>query len=75
MYPARIVVAQPDGSEASIPVRIRTRGHSRLRPDTCTFAPLWIFEFTSNPTGTVFEGQKKLKLGTHCREMATTRIT
>ena len=22
-----------------------------------------------NPTGTVFEGQKKLKLGTHCREM------
>ena len=67
MYPARVVVARRDGTEASIPARIRTRGHSRLKPDLCVFAPLWI-EFESNPVGTVFEGQKKLKLGTHCRE-------
>ena len=51
----------------SIPVRIRTRGHSRRKPINCTFAPLRI-EFPTNPVGTVFEGQENLKLGTHCRD-------
>jgi hypothetical protein len=66
-YPATIILGQGTSEERSIPVRIRTRGHSRLKPDFCTFAPLRV-EFASNPTGTVFEGQKKLKLGTHCRD-------
>jgi hypothetical protein len=67
MYPATIVVTGRGAAETSIPVRIRTRGHSRLRPEVCTFAPLRI-EFPSNPAGTVFEGQKRLKLGTFCRD-------
>jgi hypothetical protein len=66
-YPATIVVAQGTPGEQRIEVRIRTRGHSRLRPDFCTFAPLRI-DFPANPAGTVFDGQKRLKLGTHCRE-------
>jgi hypothetical protein len=66
-YPATIVLSQGAAAEKSIPVRIRTRGHSRLKRDFCTFAPLRI-EFPSDPVGTVFEGQKKLKLGTHCRD-------
>ena len=66
-YPATIIVEQGTPREQSIPVRVRTRGHSRLRPDFCTFAPLRI-EFTSNPAGTVFDGQKRLKFGTHCRD-------
>lgn len=66
-YPAKLIVAQSSQSETSIPVQIRTRGHSRLKPDFCTFAPLRI-EFAVNPVGTVFEGQRKLKLGTHCRD-------
>jgi hypothetical protein len=67
-YPATLVVLRQDGSEASIPMRIRTRGHSRRKPDFCTFAPLRL-EFESNPIGTVFEGHKNLKLGTHCRDL------
>jgi hypothetical protein len=67
MYPATLVVARVDGTDASIPVRIRTRGHSRRKPTFCTFAPLRI-EFLSDPVGTVFEGHKALKLGTHCRD-------
>jgi hypothetical protein len=67
MYPATIVVADGKGGDTSIPVRIRTRGHSRRKPDACTFAPLRI-EFGLNPVNTVFEGQKTLKLGVHCRE-------
>jgi len=67
-YPATLRVARPDGSEASIAMQIRTRGHSRRRPSTCTFAPLRI-EFAGDVTGTVFEGQRALKLGTHCRDV------
>ncbi len=66
MYPASVVVMEK-GKEVSIPAKIRTRGHSRLKPDFCTFAPLRV-EFDANPVGTVFEGQKKLKLGVHCRD-------
>jgi hypothetical protein len=67
-YPATLLVAGQDGSERSISLRIRTRGHSRRRPMTCSFAPLRL-EFAENPVGTVFEGQRGLKLGTHCREV------
>jgi hypothetical protein len=67
-YPATLVVAGATGVEASIPLQIRTRGHSRRKPTTCTFAPLRL-EFVSNPVGTVFEGQRNLKLGTHCRDL------
>ena len=67
-YPATLSIAGPDGSSQDIPMRIRTRGHSRRLPSTCTFAPLRL-EFESNPVGTVFEGQRALKLGTHCRDV------
>ncbi len=67
-YPATLVVARQDGTEASIPVRIRTRGHSRRAASSCTFAPLRL-EFQSDPTGTAFEGHNTLKLGTHCRDV------
>jgi hypothetical protein len=67
-YPATLVIAGEQGAERSIPLRIRTRGHSRRRPTTCSFAPLR-FEFAENPVGTVFEGQRGLKLGTHCRDV------
>lgn len=66
-YPATVIVAEGTPNEKSIPALVRTRGHSRLKPGFCTFAPLRL-EFPSNPVGTVFEGQKKLKLGTHCRD-------
>ena len=67
-YPATLAVVGSSGAEVSIPVRIRTRGHSRRKPTMCTFAPLRI-EFSTDPIGTPFEGQKNIKLGTHCREM------
>src|SRR5262245_984460 len=66
-YPATLVVTRADGSDASIPMRIRTRGHSRRRPTSCTFAPLRL-EFAGDTAGTVFEGQRALKLGVHCRD-------
>jgi hypothetical protein len=67
-YPATLIVKRADGTDASIAMKIRTRGHSRRRPTTCTFAPLRL-EFAGDTAGTPFEGQRNLKLGTHCRDV------
>jgi len=51
-----------------IPVTLRSRGHLRLKPQTCDFVPIGIgFTQRSGLAGTAFEGQTTLKLGTHCR--------
>lgn len=46
-------------------VKVRVRGKSRLR--VCQFPPLRINFATANTDGTVFSGQDKLKLVTHCK--------
>ena len=68
VFPATLVVASRNGGEDRITVNIRTRGHSRRMSTTCTFAPIRI-EFPEKTAGTVFEGHKSLKLGTHCRDV------
>jgi len=66
-FPATVTVPSEDGTTATIPIQIRTRGHSRRLRQTCDFAPLRL-EFTKEQTRTtVFEGHGPLKLGTHCR--------
>ena len=51
-----------------IPVKLASRGHLRLKSQTCDFVPIKI-EFPANQlAGTIFEGQTTLKLGTHCRD-------
>jgi hypothetical protein len=68
VFPATLVVTGRNGGEDRIAVNIRTRGHSRRQLATCTFAPIRI-EFPNKTDGTVFEGHKSLKLGTHCRDV------
>jgi hypothetical protein len=68
VFPATMTVAKADGSQATFALNIRTRGHVRRMSQTCTFAPLRL-EFDAEKTkGTIFEGHKNLKLGTHCRD-------
>ncbi len=60
-----------DGSLAtgaeSLPVRLSPRGITRLRKETCQFPPLRV-DFTGAPPAlSLFAGQKRLKLVTHCR--------
>ena len=57
-----------EGETVSLPVRISTRGRSRL--ETCKFPPLSLSVKKKSSRGTVFEGQKKLKIVTHCRSNA-----
>jgi hypothetical protein len=58
-----------DPAAQGIPVKLGTRGHVRLRQTTCAFPPIRV-EFAADAVkGTLFEGQKNLKLVTHCRDV------
>jgi hypothetical protein len=52
---------------ADIPVALGSRGHLRLKSQTCDFVPIRVEFKAERLAGTVFDGQTTLKLGTHCR--------
>ncbi len=55
------------GSEVTLEAGIRTRGRFRGDSKNCSFAPLRLNFKKSAVAGTLFDGQDKLKLVTHCR--------
>ena len=48
-------------------VKLNSRGHLRLNPRTCAFVPIGVTFTKEEVTGTIFDGQSELKLGTHCQ--------
>ena len=66
-HPATLTYQAPDGSEAALDVGVRTRGFFRLHRAGCDVPPLRLNVRRRGAGGTVFEGQDKLKLVTHCR--------
>ena len=57
-----------DGDEEEMPVRIRVRGAYRRDPATCIFPPIHMkFDKEEIPKGSIFKGQKKMKVVTHCQ--------
>ncbi len=63
--PARL---EFESGEEAITLQIRTRGNFRLKRETCRDMPPLRLNFPKKAVrGTVFEGQDKLKLVTHCR--------
>jgi len=66
-YPGILSVIDDKGREQAITVKLSPRGHFRRMARNCEFVPLRV-EFSADDTpGTVFDGQTKLKLGTHCQ--------
>lgn len=65
--PARILVAGDQG-EVSVDLRVRLRGKSRV--DVCEFPPLLLNFRSSQPEGSPFAGENRLKLVTHCGSSA-----
>ncbi len=61
-FPAVLTV---DGTK--VPVSVGSRGHLRLTERVCDFVPLRIEFAEGAAAGTVFDGHRALKLGTHCR--------
>jgi hypothetical protein len=67
--PVSGVMVDPGGQ--SLPINLQLRGITRRTAETCDFPPLRV-DFTAPPPATsVFAGQKKLKLVTHCRNSAS----
>ena len=53
----------------TLPIALSTRGSSRKTPEICAFPPLRV-EFTQKPgPASLFKGQKRLKLVTHCQSI------
>jgi hypothetical protein len=60
------VLITPGDAPETLPIKLSLRGVTRRRADICAFPPLRV-EFPDKPPhGSLFEGQKKLKLITHC---------
>jgi hypothetical protein len=52
-------------------IRVKARGHTRRMREVCDFPPIWVDFEKPKVKETVFEGQNKLKLVTHCSESGT----
>jgi len=62
---ASLTVAVP--TSETLPVRLSPRGITRLKRDVCQFPPLRVEFPVAPPAASLFEGQRRLKLVTHCR--------
>jgi hypothetical protein len=65
-YWGEVRIADAAGSEQKLAVQLRTRGHFRLARRNCAFVPLRLNFVKKEVKGTVFDGQDKIKLVTHC---------
>ncbi len=57
-----------DGAEVVLEIGLRTRGKFRLKRSTCRFPPVRVNIKTRQAENTVFAGEDKLKLVTHCQD-------
>ncbi len=65
-----LTYTRADGRVVELAVKIRPRGNSRRDRHVCDFPPLLLNFSKSQVRGTLFDGQDKLKLVTHCRKSA-----
>lgn len=56
------------GDSTAFPVRISTRGRFRLQRQVCQFPPIRVDFGAEAVAGTLFQGQNRLKLVTHCQD-------
>jgi hypothetical protein len=58
---------ETDGQAKRLSIRLRTRGNFRRDKENCDFAPMRLNFKKGEVHNTLFDGQDKLKLVTHCR--------
>jgi len=67
--PARFSYLEADGRLRTLDVKVSPRGHSRL--ELCNLPPLKLDFRRKQVEGTLFEGQNRLKLVTHCKSSSS----
>lgn len=66
--PATLSYVGPDGAPVALDIEVQTRGNFRLHRLRCNVPPLRLDVHKAALEGTVFAGQRRLKLVTHCRD-------
>ncbi len=67
-HKATLTYFKPDSTRFVFNIKVKARGFYRKDPSHCNFPPLKV-NFKKNKVGnTIFEGQNKIKLVTHCRK-------
>lgn len=66
-HPLLVTWNSEDGEIRQVAARVKVRGNFRRQRENCRFPPLRMRFETETVEDTVFEGQKKLKLVTHCQ--------
>jgi hypothetical protein len=66
-FPGKLIHVDGAGAERTLDVGLRTRGKARLRKDICEFPPIRIDFDREDVAASVFAGQNRLKLVTHCQ--------
>jgi hypothetical protein len=64
---AELKWVEADGSERTMSVELRARGHFRRQTGNCTFPPLFIRASREERQGTIMQGNPRLKIVTPCR--------
>jgi hypothetical protein len=66
-HPAEIGYTDAEGNSITIPLKINVRGGFRKDSANCDFPPLRLNFEDTTVINTIFEGQDKIKLVTHCQ--------
>lgn len=66
-HKAKLSYLTSDGDSVSSKIKVRVRGNNRANPQVCSFPPLKLDFKKKKVDSTLFEGQNKLKLVTHCK--------
>lgn len=69
-HPLKLSYVDASGAAVSLDIEAKTRGHWRRQRPNCEFPPLRLDFPKEQPEGSLFAGQDKLKLVTHCRKSA-----
>ena len=64
---AKLFYTQADGNVVNHAIKLKVRGNSRAFKHICTFPPLRLTFNKTDTKNSIFKGQKKVKLVTHCR--------
>ena len=66
-HSAALSYQDSDNTTITVPLKASTRGRYRRHPDHCDFPPLWLNFPKKRVAQTLFAGQDKIKLVTHCQ--------